>query len=205
MTTVAAREAAASESSAAPTRSVKGHVFIATTLDGKIAEDDGSVDFLNEYQASASDDMGFSAFMDSVDVILMGRKSFDTVVSFGEDMWAYGSKPVIVWTRSVDSVAIPTWLTTKGTVSCSDRCPKDLFQHLGRNGIHNVYIDGGTTIQRFLAEGLVHCMDITTVPFIMGSGISLFNDEFSRVQMRHIRTKAYENGLVQSRYEVIIS
>lgn len=181
----------------------KGHVFIATTLDGKIAESDGSVEFLNEYQSSASNDMGFSAFLDSVDTILMGRKSFDKVVSFGEEMWAYGSKPVVVWTRSIESVVVPTWLELRGTVTCSCLGPKELFQDLKNRGVQTVYVDGGSTIQKFLAEGLIHSMDITTVPLVLGDGIALFSNQSSRISMRHIRTNAYDSGLVQSSYEII--
>jgi dihydrofolate reductase len=183
----------------------KGLVFIATTLDGKIARSDGSVDFLDEYQNSASDDMGFSSFLDSVDALVMGRKSFDKVVSFGEEMWAYGPKPIYVWTRKVESVTIPSWLQVKGTVSPSSLSPRDLFDMLGRIGKENVYVDGGSTVREFLAEGLIQSLDIAVVPLILGPGIPLFVDHPSAktVPLRHIRTKAYENGITQSRYEVL--
>lgn len=191
----------------------KGHVFIATTLDGKIARSDGSVDFLDEYsQNSASndddamDDMGFSSFLDSVDALVMGRNSFDKVVSFGEGMWAYNLKPIYVWTRNVESVSIPNWLQVKGTISPTSLTPRDLFDELGRMGKENVYVDGGTTVREFLDAGLIRTMTISVVPLLLGQGKSLFLDHPSAktVPLRHVQTKVYANGITQSRYEVLI-
>jgi dihydrofolate reductase len=191
----------------------KGLVFIATTLDGKIARSDGSVDFLDEYQNSASNDdddamndMGFSSFLDSVDALVMGRNSFDKVVSFGEGMWVYQLKPIFVWTRNVESVSIPNWLQVKGTISPTSLSPRDLFDELGRMGNENVYVDGGTTVREFLDAGLIQAMTISVVPLLLGQGISLFLDHPSAktVPLRHVRTKVYENGITQSRYEVLM-
>jgi hypothetical protein len=66
-------------------RSLLGSVFIATTLDGKIADLDGDVSFLDDYQSTAGSDMDFGDFLASVDVIVMGRKSCEKVLSFGKD------------------------------------------------------------------------------------------------------------------------
>jgi dihydrofolate reductase len=191
----------------------KGLVFIATTLDGKIARSDGSVDFLDEYQNSASnddndatDDMGFASFLDSVDALVMGRNSFDKVVSFGEGMWAYKLKPIYVWTRNVDSVSIPNWLQVIGTISPTSLAPRDLFDELGRMGKKNVYVDGGTTVREFLDAGLIQAMTISVVPLILGQGIPLFLDQPSAktIPLRYVQTKVYENGITQSRYEVLL-
>ena len=184
---------------------MKGSVFIATTLDGKIADPDGGVDFLNEFQEAPvgegdDADMGYSSFMASVDVIVMGRKSFDKVVSFGESLWAYGETPVVVWTRS-DSLPIPDYLKDKVTVSSLP--PNELMADLEKQGKTHAYIDGGTTIQTFLNEGMVHQMIITTVPLLLGPGINLFGDTCpAGIKVRHLNTKSYQNGLVQSTYEV---
>ena len=90
---------------------MKASVYIAiNAVDGYIAEKNGSVDFLNEYQSSSSavdGDMGFADFLDTVDLLIMGRKTFDQVVSFGDDLWPYGDRQVWIWSRNPSSVKIP--------------------------------------------------------------------------------------------------
>ena len=85
---------------------IKASVYIATSLDGFIARRDGSIDWLNEAHSlvPAGEDCGFQAFMDSVDTLIMGRKTYQQVLSFG--VWAYGQTPVIVLSRS--SIAFPS-------------------------------------------------------------------------------------------------
>ena len=86
--------------------SMKASVYIAVTLDGYIADVEGSVSFLDEYQSSASKedgDMGFSEFLSSVDLLVMGRKTWDQVISFGEDVWPYGERQVWIWSRQQPS------------------------------------------------------------------------------------------------------
>lgn len=89
---------------------MKTSVYIATTLDGFIAAPDGSISFLDEFQQTTSPedgDMGFSSFLSTVDLLIMGRKTWDKVVSFGEDVWPYGDRAVWVWSRKPESVLIP--------------------------------------------------------------------------------------------------
>lgn len=177
---------------------MKGSVYIATTVDGKIAGPDGDVSFLDNYQSSELGDMGFADFLASIDVIIMGRKSFEKVMSFGQDMWPYGTTQVMVWSRN--DVEIPDYL--KQTVSCSKLPPRALFDQLKEQGRKNAYIDGGFTIQSFLNDGLINEMIITQVPLILGEGISLFGKTRRRVNLEHIKTQTYPNGLVKSSYLV---
>jgi dihydrofolate reductase len=184
---------------------IKGSVFIATTIDGFIARPDGAVDFLNAYHVpeehSGNDgDMGFSDFLSTVDVIVMGRKSFEMVASFGSDLWAYGDTPVVVCTRQ-DSVDIPHYCCE--TVSCSRLRPGELMGYLESKGHRHAYIDGGITIQRFLEADLIEEMTLTRVPVILGSGIPLFCNLGKEVHLRHLKTKSYANGLVTTHYKVV--
>jgi dihydrofolate reductase len=179
--------------------SMKGSVYIATTLDGKIADPTGDVGFLDEYQSSSDGDMGFGDFLASVDVIVMGRKSFEKVVSFGEAAWPYGSTEVVVWSRQ-GLHNIPEHV--KETVSWSNWSPRELFQELENNGKKHAYIDGGQTVQSFLKAHLVHSIIITQVPIILGPGIRLFSDD-SRCKLELEKSEAFSNGLVQNTYRVI--
>jgi dihydrofolate reductase len=127
----------------ADTMKLKASAYIASSVDGFIATPTGDISFLEGYEGDLG---GFATFLASVDVLIMGRKSFDKVVSFGRDMWAYGDTRVIVWSRG--KADIPEHL--QSTVSCSSLCPKDFISQLEQEGYKRAYVDGGETIQRFL-------------------------------------------------------
>ncbi len=173
-------------------------VYVAVSLDGFIAREDGGIDWLNAANKNVpvEEDCGFIAFLDSVDVLIMGRKTFEQVLSFEE--WAYGKKNVIVLSKN--QVDIPKHLAQ--TVSCSSESPQELTERLTQNGAKRLYIDGGITIQSFLAEGLVLDLIITVIPIVLGKGKSLFGSPHHDIELKHISTKVYNFGFVQSTYEV---
>lgn len=200
-------------------------VFIGTSLDGFIARTDGAIDWLTDpgpdappagAPGAAADeepggeghagagpggeepgDFGYHAFFDTVDALVMGRNTYETVRAFGE--WPYGDKPVIVLTSR--EIEIPAGLAA--TVEAMNAPPREVVRRLGERGMRHLYIDGGRTIQRFLAEGLIQRLIITRLPILIGSGIPLFGPLDRDVRLRHLGTTAYRNGFVQSRYEVI--
>jgi len=173
-------------------------VYIATSLDGYIAREDGSLDWLDEANATApeGEDFGFRAFMESVDAMVMGRKTYEKVLSFGQ--WPYGETPVVVMSRN--AISFPKELPKE--VSHSSEAPRDLFDRLSGDGIKHVYVDGGATIQGFLADGLVDEITVTVIPVILGGGIPLFGPLEKDVRLTHVRTKAFAFGFVQSTYAV---
>jgi dihydrofolate reductase len=140
------------------------------------------------------EDCGFLAFMDSVDVLVMGRNTYEQVLSFGE--WPYGDTKVVVLSRK--STVIPDQL--QGTVSTTADSPKELIERLSAEGAKHVYVDGGKTIQSFLTEGLINEITTTVIPVILGSGITLFGPVPSDVKLKHISTQAYSFGFVQNKY-----
>jgi dihydrofolate reductase len=211
---------------------IQGTVFIALTVDGLIATPDGGVEFLDKFHPDPNapprqddneeDELGFVAFMRTVDCLVMGRKTFEKVLSFGKEMWGYGETPVIVWSRNPNKTAdlIPDHL--QKTVSCSSLPPAQLFAELNaKKGYKRVYIDGGTTIRQFLAADLIDEMILTRVPILLGQGIPLFGDDSTNdddataaadalqtkkramIHMKHMVTKAYPSGLVTTKYQII--
>ena len=172
-------------------------VYIATSLDGYIARENGDVDWLSaENGAGDGEDYGFQEFMASVDVLVMGRNSYDKVLSFGE--WPYGNKKVVVLTSR--PLHIPANIAnTVDSRSCS---PIELIDQLSEGGANHIYVDGGKTIQSFLAAGLIRQIIITRIPILLGTGIPLFGSLKEDVNLKHIETRSFSNGLVQSRYEV---
>lgn len=173
-------------------------VFIATSVDGFIARENGSIDWLpGEDESVGGEDYGYHAFLNSVDAIVMGRHTYELALSF--DSWPYGEKPVIILTSR--TVEIPQPLA--GTVESMSAAPREVVRRLAERGWQYLYIDGGKTIQRFLSEGLIHRVIMTKVPILIGSGIPLFGPLPHDVRLRHLETRQFENGLVQSHYEVL--
>ncbi|PCK05172.1 MAG: deaminase [Alteromonadaceae bacterium] len=175
-------------------------VFIATSLDGFIAREDDSLDWLDAANATVpeGEDCGYTAFMNSVDALIMGRATYERVLSF--EHWPYEKKTVIVLSsRPLD---IPDNL--RNTVEHSSEAPDKLHQRLSKKGLHRIYIDGGITIQRFLEAGLINDLTITIIPIILGKGKSLFGDLDKEIALQHITTKSYEFGFSQSTYRVTI-
>lgn len=173
-------------------------VFIATSLDGFIAREDGGLDWLEVANQSVPDgeDCGFFAFMESVDALVMGRHTFDMVVSFGQ--WPYGETRVVVLSRN--PLEIPENL--KEWVEHSSETPEAIFERLSDEGHKRIYVDGGITIQQFLRAGLINDLCITVIPVILGKGIALFGELDKDVVLKHIDTKTYSFGFTQSVYEV---
>ncbi|HEY8469209.1 MAG TPA: dihydrofolate reductase family protein [Longimicrobiales bacterium] len=81
--------------------------------------------------------------------------------------------------------------------------PAEIVRQLSERGFTHVYVDGGKTIQGFLAEGLIQRMTITRLPVLIGRGIPLFGPVPHDVKRRHVETRTFASGLVQSTYEVV--
>jgi dihydrofolate reductase len=168
-------------------------VFVGTSVDGFIARGNGDFDFLLE---GGGEPHGYDEFIASVDAIVMGRNTFEKVLSF--ETWPYGDKRVVVLSsRPVDvSVVRGAALETMGGP------PAEIVSRLAASGAHHLYVDGGITIQRFLRAGLVRRLVITRVPVLIGEGIPLFGSLPADVRLRHVATRQYASGLVQSEYAV---
>lgn len=171
---------------------MRGSVFVGTSLDGFIARADGGLDFLPPDDCEPH---GFDEFLASVDALVMGRKTYDFVA--GSGAWFYGEKPVYV--LSSRSLGVPPAGATTERISGS---PRDIARLLDARGVRDAYIDGGSTVRQFLRAGLVHRLIITRIPVLIGSGISLFGQLERDVVLRHVTTRQFAGGLVQSEYEI---
>ena len=209
-------------------------VFIATSLDGFIAREDGAIDWLAgppppadlevapgapselpreglgagasaggarasvAIQPEPAGDYGYQAFFDSVDALVMGRNTFDLVRTFGH--WPYGTKPVVVLTSR--PLELPPDL--RSTVQVLAGRPEDVAVRLAARGLRRLYVDGGRVVQSFLAAGLVERLILTRIPVLLGKGIPLFGAlPGGDVRLRHVRTRTFVTGLVQSEYLVV--
>ncbi|HLY96979.1 MAG TPA: dihydrofolate reductase family protein [Sideroxyarcus sp.] len=176
---------------------IKCSVFIATSLDGFIARKDGELDWLPGSDGSTGgEDLGYEQFIATVDTLVMGRNTYELVLSFGA--WPYPDKRVVVLSARYSGELRPLAEGVEGT----SLSPPELVDRLARRGARHLYVDGGKTIQSFLKAGLIDEMTITRVPVLIGDGIPLFGSLEGDIRLLHRSTRAYESGMVQSRYEV---
>jgi len=169
-------------------------VYIATSLDGYIATLNGGVEWLNCLSNPTESDYGYHEFIDGIDAIIMGRKTFEMVSSFSP--WPYNKK-VFVLSHSMKEVS-PA-LVDQAEVVSGDL--NNIVKKLHKAGYHNLYIDGGKTIQSFLKKNLIDELTISKIPILLGEGIPLFSASHAMMQFEHCSTEVFEGGLVKSHYK----
>ena len=168
-------------------------VFIGTSLDGFIARLNDDLDFL---PPGGGEPHGYNEFIASVDAIVIGRKTFEKVLTMGP--WPYGDKRVVV----LSSRPLDLSKAVGGIVEQMAGTPAEIVSQLAASGAHHLYIDGGVTIQRFLRAGLIQRLIITRVPVLIGEGVPLFGALPHDIRLRHVATRHYPSGLVQSEYHI---
>jgi len=169
------------------------YVYIATSLDGFIATSDGGIDWLTEIPNPEKSDYGYADFIKGIDAIVMGRNTFEKVLTFGE--WSY-KKPVFVLSNSL--TGIPENLKGKAEIVKGEI--RLIITQLKMRGYNNLYIDGGQVIQSFLKEDLIDEIIITRVPVLLGKGIPLFGEIDHSLKFKHVKTEVFNETLVKSNY-----
>ena len=170
-------------------------VFIATSMDGFIARQDGDIDWLTSRPVPEGEDFGYAAFQDGIGAMVMGRESFEKVLTFPD--WPY-KVPVVVLSRRPDRVVVPEALMTK--VRVSGKAPRAVLEELGAEGVTRVYIDGGQTIRSFVAAGLVRRVIVTLIPVLLGQGRPLWGHGAGDVDLTLVAARHWDNGFVQVEY-----
>jgi dihydrofolate reductase len=159
-------------------------VFVGVSVDGFMARSDGAFDFLD---AGGGEPHGYEEFFATIDVLVIGRKTYELVMTFPE--WPYGDKRVVVLSSN----------PIKGRGEWMKGEPGEIVGRLAGN---NVYVDGGETIQRFLRAGVIDRLIVTRVPILIGQGIALFGALPGDVRLRHVGTQSYAGGMVKSEYNI---
>ena len=177
---------------------LKCSVFIAASLNGFIARRNGDISWLTDpsFQLS-NEDFGYKAFWDSIDILVMGWKTYAAALTFPE--WPYTGKRVVVLSHG--SPHIPERLA--GLVDVMTGEPGELAEQLEKSGARHLYIDGGKTIQGFLKARLIEEMTITTIPILLGEGIPLFDALDQDIHLTLLDSHDYPNGFVQNKYRLI--
>jgi len=172
----------------------KNKVFIATSLDGYIADKNGGIDWLHSIPNPENIDMGYDDFISQIEALVMGRVTFETVCGFDIE-WPY-HKPVFVLSNSLTNIPEiyeNKVFLVKGTL-------REILGHIHKKGFYNLYIDGGRTIQSFLKEDLIDEMIITIIPYLLGGGIPLFTELPKKLDFECVDSKTYLEKVVQNHF-----
>ncbi len=171
---------------------MRASVFVGVSVDGFLARANGDLDWL---PAGGGEPHGYDEFMATVDALVIGRKTYEAVLTF--DQWPYGARPVFVLSTHALAPA-----PAGAQVERMEGDPAEIVARLTKRGLRHAYVDGGVTIQRFLRAGVIQRLTITRVPVLIGAGIPLFGEMPRDIVLRHIATRQYASGLVQTEYEV---
>jgi dihydrofolate reductase len=173
---------------------VKVSVYIAASLDGFIARKNGDLDWLPPGK-DGDEDFGYAEFILTIDHVVMGRNTFEKVLTFGG--WHYDKKVIVLTSRDL---ILPPELS--GKVEALHLSPRELIREMERRGAKSIYLDGGVTIQRFLQESFVDEMTITTIPILLGEGQPLFGKLDKNIKLELLKSESFKNGFVQNKYKV---
>ena len=184
---------------------MKCSVFIATSVDGFIAKEDGSVDWLHTAGNAKVDmhdqaDMGMNDYMSTVDCMIMGRKCMDMISSMNltPEQWPYGNIKIIVLSNTIKEAPE----NMKGKVEMYSGDLLTLIYNLENEGFKDAYIDGGTTIQAFINLKLIDELTITKAPVLLGEGKPLFGKTIKDIKLEEGEVIAFPNDFIQIKYKV---
>lgn len=170
-------------------------LFIATSLDGYIAAEDGSLDWLpgaSGEQTSENEDYGYQAFYDSIDTVLMGHATYRQILSFGGD-FPYQGKTNYVFSHSKSG--------KEENVTFTSENPAELINKLKSLPGKGIWLNGGSKlIASFLDKGLVDDMILFIVPKTIGAGIPLFRPSQSQHRFSIVEAHSYQDGMVKLHY-----
>jgi len=169
-------------------------LYIAMSLDGSIAKSDGDLSFLSLVEKDG-EDYGYTAFMESIDTVILGRKTYDKVLSMVAEL-AYGERDVYVLTR--------TPRPDSGKIKFYSGDLAELISNLKKQNGKKIFCDGGAeTVSQFLQNELFDELVISIIPVLLGDGIKLFGKSFPEQNLKLTGYKTYEKGLVQLHYILI--
>lgn len=169
----------------------KLRLFIASSLDAYIARPDGSVDWL-----FTDGDYGYKDFYDSIDIVLMGRKTYEQVLEFGD--YPYADKDSFIFTRRdiISSQNENVRFISKDIVGFTES--------LLRSQSDDVWLVGGSQIIKiFLEHDLIDDIIVSIHPIILGEGIPLFDHIKKEIHMELVNHVSFESGLVQMHYSIV--
>ncbi|MBO3723490.1 dihydrofolate reductase family protein [Actinomyces bowdenii] len=184
----------------------RGRAFIAASLDGFIARPDGAIEWLTDpapgpchhppegpgsSEHSSARALEWEQFLPSIDHLVMGRGTYEKVLTFGE--WPYEGLGVIV---------LSTALEAGDPRITQARSLEEAVALLDARGARQVYVDGGRVIQSFLREDLIDEITLAWAPVLLGSGLPLFGALPQDIRLELVASHTGQGGLVHATYRV---
>ena len=167
-------------------------LYIAASLDGYIASPDDNLDFLSVVEQEG-EDYGYTQFTETVDTVIVGRKTYDKVLSMGFD-FPHNDKESYIITRT------PKRATGKVQFYTEDI--KTLILKLKEQEGKNIFVDGGAeVVNLLLRDNLIDEFCISIIPVLLGNGIRLFQDNRPALPLKFVRSETFKSGLVQVWYK----
>jgi dihydrofolate reductase len=164
--------------------------YVAASLDGYIGPPDASVAWLTPFEGG-SEDYGYAHFFASVDSILLGRKTYEQSLTFGQ--WPYKGKRCWVFSRQK--------LKANPGVTVTQDSPAKVIRELKAQEVRRAWLVGGGELAgAFRAEGLIKEYIVSVVPIILGAGVRMFGEDGSPEKLTLVESKRYPSGIVQLRY-----
>lgn len=166
-------------------------LYIACSLDGYIAAKDDNIDFLNSV-AVEGEDYGYGEFIETVDTVIVGRKTYDKVLSMGYDFPHADKESYIITRTTKDSIS---------NIHFYNGSILELVKKLKSKPGKNIFCDGGAEIVNLLLKDrLFDELYISIIPCLLGSGTKLFNENNIESQLKLVKSNSFKSGLVQLKY-----
>ena len=166
-------------------------VFLGVSMDGYIASDNHSLEWMSIVETDPPEDTGYAALMADVDALVIGRNTYDAVIGFTP--YPYSGKRVTeLTTRPADSRYGETF--HNGSL-------EPLLETLALEGVGRVYLDGGNAVRQGRGADVVDDLTISTLPIILGAGIALFERGLPSSRWTLSSSRSFDNGLVQATYQ----
>lgn len=182
----------------------KGFVYMATSLDGFVAREDHSLDWLMKYE-NDKNDTSFEDFNNTIDAIIMGSGTFKTVCGLLKDAKDSSAIPykkhIYVMSNTLTQNDIPQLFKDKASIVQST--PKAFMKQLYSKGLTKIYIDGGKLVQSFMNEGLIEELTITQIPILIGKGKRLFGEVEADIDLELISSRPMKPCFLQNHYRII--
>lgn len=168
-------------------------LYISCSLDGYIAKPEDDLSFLDAVQIEG-EDYGYTAFTDSIDTVLIGKRTYDWVVSQGQG-FHHADKETYVMTRQN--------LPSEGNVTFYNGDLKELVVNLKAKDGKDIFCDGGAQLaNRLLKDKLIDKIILSVIPVMLGAGTRLFNEGIPEQRLVLLDSNAFKSGLVQLTYKV---
>jgi dihydrofolate reductase len=167
--------------------------YLASSLDGYIANGDGDISWLEDL-GIPMEETNYEEFFSTIDALVMGRKTYEMILSFGA--WPYGNKPV--------------WICSSNKIKPMEGCnlqqgttPEEVTKLANKMEVKHLWlVGGGSLASSFLQSNLLTHVSLALMPIILGGGIKMFGELPNSVLLKEESSKFYDSGFRQIEYSI---